>query len=126
MVNFANVFQWFQFIAVGGMYTVNYPPVYRDFTKNFAWAAGLVTWGSLQRTIDTLRAHTGGNLTEMNYEYLKNAKLVYSNFPVQRRDLSYAVGNNTGSANSTVSSTSRFVSGISAFAESLLVPSAKY
>lgn len=76
--NFGDVLGWFQSIATNGMLSVNYPPVYRSFTKNFAFSGGLIPWDSMQRSIDSFRKSTGGNLTEDSVEYLRNATLVYS------------------------------------------------
>jgi hypothetical protein len=125
--NFSDIVQWFQFIAFSGMYNVDYPPVYRSFCQNFAWATGLISWGSLQTSIDNFRAKTGGNLTDMNYQYLENATLVYqSASTVTKRDLNFGLGGDPSSiANSTGAGPSHVVSGIVAFTESLLIPSAK-
>jgi len=135
-VDFADVVQWFQFIAYTGMYSVDYPPVYRSFAKNFAWSTGVVSWASMQNSIDTFRAKTGGNLTDMNYQYLENATLVYVAQPgdsvlsgLSKRDGNFGFpGGDSGSDNSTSSGAgqSQVVSGISAFVESLVIPSAKY
>jgi TPR repeat protein len=132
--SFADVIQWFQFIAISGVYSVNYPPLYRNFAKNFAWSTGLVSWDSMQIAIDNFRSKTGGNLTDMSYQYLQNATLVYtaegsiSNTNLAKRDLDFGFG--SGSSESLVNSTqggpAHVVSGIEAFAESLLIPSAKY
>ena len=124
--NFSDIVQWFQFIAFSGMYNVDYPPVYRSFCKNFAWATGLISWGSMQTAIDNFRAKTGGNLTDMNYDYLENATLVYqSASKVAKRDLDFGFGNSTTGSNSTGAGPSHIVSGITAFTETLLIPSAK-
>jgi len=123
--------QWFQFVAISGMYNVNYPPVYRNFAKNFAWSTGLVTWGAMQRTIDSFRSKTGGNLTDMNYEFIKNATLIYeAPATIQKRQLDFGLGpdnssNLTNAGNSTTGP-AHLVKGIEAFAEGLLIPSAKY
>ncbi|KAK5130249.1 hypothetical protein LTR04_004991, partial [Oleoguttula sp. CCFEE 6159] len=77
--SFSEVVGWFQGLAMNGMLSVPYPSVYRSFTKNFAFSGGLVSWGSMQTTIDSFRQHTGGNLTNDSYKYLRNATLVYSN-----------------------------------------------
>ena len=125
--NFSDIVQWFQFIAFSGMYNVDYPPVYRSFCKNFAWSTGLISWGSMQISIDNFRAKTGGNLTDMSYQYLENATLVYqSASKVAKRDLDFGFGGDPSSvANSTGAGPSHVVSGIEAFTESLLIPSAK-
>jgi hypothetical protein len=129
--NFVDVVQWFQFVAFSGMYSVNYPPLYRNFAKNFAWSTGLVSWSSMQQSIDSFRSKTGGNLTTMSYEILKNSTLVFSDQPskVQKRDLDFGfgdTGSSSGLVNSTKSGTAHVVYGIEAFAESLLIPSPKY
>jgi len=75
--NFGDVIGWFQSIAVNGMLSNQYPPVYRSFSKNFAFSGGLLPWNSMQTSIDNFRKATGGNLTEDSISYLRNATLVY-------------------------------------------------
>lgn len=75
--NFGDVLGWFQSIAVNGMLSTHYPPIYRSFTKNFAFSGGLIQWDSMQITIDNFRKATGGNLTIDSVSYLRNATLVY-------------------------------------------------
>ena len=149
---FTEVISWFQGMATNGMLSVPYPQVYQSFTTNFAFSTGLVSWGTLQNTIDSFRQRTGGNLTEDSYPYLKhNATLVYadednstSSLPVLKRAVNgvmllardgtdVQVGSqsanfgNSGS-NSTSSSDSsksdHFVSGIQAYVEQLSIPQA--
>lgn len=76
--NFGDVVGWFQSIAINGMLSVQYPPIYRSFSKNFAFSGGLVPWNSMQTSIDNFRRVTGGNLTDDNVQYLQNASLVYT------------------------------------------------
>lgn len=76
---FGEVMGWFHSMATNGMLSVNYPPIYRNFAKNFAFSTGLVPWDQMQMAIDSFRSSTGGNLTENNYKFLQNATLVYSN-----------------------------------------------
>ncbi len=75
--SFTEVFGWFQGMAMNGMMSVNYPPVYRSFAKNFGFSTGLIPWTQLQVSIDGFRAKTGGNLTGNSVEFLKNATLVF-------------------------------------------------
>lgn len=76
--NFGDVVGWFQSIAMNGMLSAQYPPIYRSFSKNFAFSGGLVPWNSMQTSIDNFRRATGGNLTDDNVQYLQNASLVYT------------------------------------------------
>jgi Transient receptor potential (TRP) ion channel len=126
--NFADILQWFQFVTFSGMYSVNYPPVYRNFCKNFAWSTGLVNWGAMQATIDTFRAKTGGNLTDDNYEFVKNATLIFTQpSTIQKRQIDFGPGDG-GSTNTTSNTTigeNHYVRGIEAFVEGLYIPSAK-
>ncbi|KAG9257975.1 uncharacterized protein F5Z01DRAFT_312220 [Emericellopsis atlantica] len=69
---------WFQGIAMNGMMSVNYPPVYRSFTKNFAFSTGLIAYEPFLRQIDSFRAATGGNLTTDSVEFLSNATLIFT------------------------------------------------
>lgn len=75
--SFTEVMTWFQGIAMNGMMSVNYPPIYRSFTKNFAFSTGMIPIGSFQTAIDNIRARTGGNLTTNSVQFLNNATLVY-------------------------------------------------
>ena len=75
--NFGDVLGWFQSMAVNGMLSVNYPPIYRSFSKNFAFSGGLIPWTSMQTAIDNFRQATGGNLTDDSVPYLRNATLAY-------------------------------------------------
>ncbi|KAI9882800.1 MAG: hypothetical protein M1823_005448 [Watsoniomyces obsoletus] len=74
---FAETFGWFQSMALNGMLSVNYPPVYRSFTRNFAFSGGLIEWRQMQTSIDNFRNVTGGNLTTNSVAYLSNVTLVY-------------------------------------------------
>lgn len=141
---FVEVMWWFQGLAMDGMYSVNYPGIYRSFTKNFGFSTGLVSWGTMQTTIDNFRKSTGGNITDNNYEYLKNATLQFEDgstaspsSSIKRlaiRSLDYLLPrqldgittsvNGTGSASSSTSQESKLVSGIQAYTEQLTVPDA--
>ncbi|MCJ1477853.1 hypothetical protein MMC13_006526 [Lambiella insularis] len=76
--SFGSVLAWFQGLAMNGMLSVNYPPVYRSFTKNFAFSTGLIPWNAMQGSIDNFRQNTGGNLTADSVQYLQNATLVFT------------------------------------------------
>lgn len=76
--SFGEVLGWFQSMSMSGMLGVDYPPVYRSFTKNFGFSTGLIPWDDMQTSIDNFRASTGGNLTESSLKYLRNATLVFS------------------------------------------------
>lgn len=130
--SFTEVFTTLQGFAMNGMASVNYPPVYRSFAKNFGFSTGLIPWTSLQTSIDSFRNKTGGNLTTDSVEYLRNATLVFSDSPVSKRDLGFlmeresldtaisgASDNATSNSNSTIQAT---VSGIQAYVEQLSVP----
>ncbi|KAF1985374.1 DUF907 domain protein [Aulographum hederae CBS 113979] len=75
---FTEVMWWFQGMAMNGMLSVEYPAVYRSFSKNFAFSTGLVPWDAMQTSIDNFRAKTGGNLTEDSVAYLRNATLIHT------------------------------------------------
>lgn len=135
---FTEMVGWFQGLAMNGMMSVNYPPIYRSFTKNFGFSVGIIPIASVQRGIDAFRARTGGNLTEDNYDYLNNATLLFPGG-------SQSVPNNAQKAkrafesfetlvarqlgfNTTIpegeegTGIQKTVSGIKAFAEQLRVP----
>ena len=145
--NFGEVFAWFQSISINGMMSVNYPPVYQSFSKNFAFSTGLIPWNSMQTKIDNFRQSTGGNLTTDSVQYLRNATLVHSDgsksdtsgltkrelqmfpgFALLPRDVTTSV-NGTGSSNSTSngdhnSKVTHYVHGIQAYVEQLTIPQA--
>ncbi|EDN07108.1 conserved hypothetical protein [Histoplasma mississippiense (nom. inval.)] len=74
---FGEVVGWFHSMATNGMLSVNYPPIYRSFTKNFAFSTGLIPWKQMQMSIDDFRNKTGGNLTNDNVQFLENATLIF-------------------------------------------------
>jgi len=150
--NFGDVLGWFQSIAVNGMLSNQYPPIYRSFSKNFAFSGGLIQWNSMQIAIDSFRKATGGNLTNDSVPYLRNATLVYdsgssksrSDINSKRaleffyeshlitRDTAVSVngtqaGNGTIPANSTTSEGNKVthvVHGIEGYVEQLTIPQA--
>ena len=74
---FGEVIGWFQSMAMNGMLSVQYPSVYQSFSTNFGFSTGLIPWASMQTSIDNFRKATGGNLTDANYEFLRdNATLI--------------------------------------------------
>lgn len=137
---FSEVMFWFQGMAMNGMHSVPYPTIYRSFTKNFAFATGLIPWAGMQNSIDDFRKSTGGNLTADNYQYLKNATLVFSDGSIvstttniARRGLDLMLRDVVTTVNSTGSSSSasggstkesHLVSGIQAYVEQLTIPQA--
>lgn len=105
--SFTELFSAMQGIAVSGMYSVDYPSVYRSFTQNLGWSTGMITWQGMQTSIDTFRNHTGGNLTQSNFLLLQRTTLVYQNesSPKSASDLipSYSsFSNSSMSSNSSV------------------------
>lgn len=146
---FGEVMGWFHTMATNGMLSVSYPAVYRSFSKNFAFSTGLIPWGQMQQSIDQFRKATGGNLTDNNYEFLRNAKLVYSNesasdagakakrgwnlvvgaLDLATRELSTSVDSDPsagggGGGDGDTDSLKHYVSGIEAYAEKLTIPEA--
>lgn len=137
--SFTEVFTWFQGMAMNGMMSVNYPTVYRNFAKNFAFSTAVIPFESMQIAIDNFRSATGGNLTNDSVQYLKNATLVFddgsSSSSSTKRSLidgalflrdslstsQNATTDTTTSSNSTIEVT---VAGIKAYVEELSVPSA--
>ncbi|KAH7031351.1 uncharacterized protein B0I36DRAFT_243557 [Microdochium trichocladiopsis] len=74
---FSEVMGVFQSFASYGMLSVNLPPVYRGFTKNFGFSMGIIPWSSMQIAIDDFRGSTGGNLTRDSFKLLQNTTLVF-------------------------------------------------
>lgn len=141
---FFEVMFWMQSMAMDGMLSVNYPSIYRSYTKNFAFATGIIPWEGMQTAIDNFRQKTGGNTTDNNYHYLHNTTLQFSDGKtttttgsVRRlaiRALDYLLPRQldgiTTSINGTVNSSKQYsgesktVSGVEAFVNQLMVPDA--
>jgi hypothetical protein len=77
--SFGELFAAMQGIAVSGMYSLDYPSVYRSFAQNLGWSTGMITWKGMQTSIDNFRNETGGNLTLSSYLLLEDSTLVYQN-----------------------------------------------
>lgn len=139
--SFIEVFSWFQGLAMNGMISVNYPPVYRSFTKNFAFSTGIIPWTAMQTSIDKFRARTGGNLTENSVQYLKDSRTeymvgvskvsrrAYNSIITARDSISTSVDTVGTNSASNVSSHSPLpaettLNGIKAYVEELSVPEA--
>jgi len=124
--SFGDIIGWFQFMATNGMLSVDYPPVYRSFSKNFAFSGLLIPWDGAQRSIDDFRSKTGGNLTEDNVDFLRNqAQFSYSDgnpvSNVTKRSLAAMhLFARDGSSNET--KIQHTVHGIQAFVEPLIIP----
>lgn len=131
---FLDVMTWFQSMALNGMMSAKVPGVYRSWSGNFGFSCGLVYWEGMQNTIDGFRAKTGGNLTENNVDYLKNATLVHvdKNMNLYKRsfastllwardELSTNV-NGTGETESVTDKVVHQVKGIQAFVEEYRIP----
>ncbi|KAF1833176.1 TRP-domain-containing protein [Decorospora gaudefroyi] len=76
---FGDIIGWFQAMALNGMMSADVPNVYRSWSTNFGFSTGLIYWEGMQSSIDSFRAKTGGNLTQNNVEFLKNATIVHVN-----------------------------------------------
>lgn len=148
--NFGDVMFWFQNIAMNGMMSVSYPPVYRSFASNFGWSTGIIPWEDMQRNIDNFRAATGGHLDGMSIEALMNSTLVYGAEPVSstttnktRRGLEWSINElfrrtveingttvsggdaaSNGTAQTAQDKVMSYVDGIQAYVEKLQIPSA--
>lgn len=135
------VFGMFQGFATYGMLSVSYPEVVRKFQRDFAFSTGLITWTGLQGSIDSFRSATGGNLTNDNVQFLKNASLVFTSSTnsfkrsliqegtegtLLERAVVTSVSNDTSTSNSTSSESEMqvIVSGIQGYVEQLSVPQA--
>jgi len=141
--SFVEVIGWFQGLAMNGMLSVNYPQVYRSFSKNFAFSTGLVPWDAMLRSIDGFRERTGGNLTQSSVDVLRNSTLVFDDGSGPRnatakvkrafelfsaltsRQIETSVNGSTAdNPDDTQASVTRTVHGIQAFVEQASIPSA--
>ncbi|KAF5010149.1 hypothetical protein F66182_15486, partial [Fusarium sp. NRRL 66182] len=137
--SFGEVIGWFQTLATSGALSVQYPTVYRTFTSNFAFAGGLIPWSDMQNSIDSFRNVTGGNTTQNNYEYLRNATLTFddgsTNASLTKRVLSdllersalfvrdFSTSDNATTNSSASSGIVAELKGIQAWVEQLYIPS---
>lgn len=134
---FGEVIGWFQTMAANGMLSVQYPGIYRSFTRNFAFSGGLIYWEGMQTSIDNFRKSTGGNLTDDSVAYLKNATLIYDNsaanitkrgldsFMLFARDTLSTNVNSTAANNGTADNkVMHVVHGIQGYVEQLSIPQA--
>ncbi|EEP76077.1 predicted protein [Uncinocarpus reesii 1704] len=137
---FGDVVGWFQSMATNGMLSVGYPPVYRSFTNNFGFSTGLIPWYQMQTAIDDFRNRTGGNLTNSNVDFLRNATLVYADsfgpkqnakralssifntIPLAMRDIE--ITENKDSSADSEGGVNHIVTGFKAYAERLTIPEA--
>ncbi|QSZ35125.1 hypothetical protein DSL72_007990 [Monilinia vaccinii-corymbosi] len=129
---------WFQGMAMNGMMSVKHPPIYRQFTMNFAFSTGIVPWTAMQRSIDSFRAATGGNLTADSVTYLRNATLVFadgstktpdkrslfSDSMLNAREIVASVNGTSNATESVTAVIEEKVAGIKAYVEELSVPQA--
>jgi hypothetical protein len=119
---FMDIMGWYQSLALNGMLSINYSPVYRSFSKNFAFSNFMISWPMMQRSIDNFRRLTGGNLTDANSQFLHNATFSYPNggTTITKRSLLFSrdIANGTDGSQTVVK-----VQGIKAFVEPLLIPS---
>ena len=141
--SFVEVIGWFQGMAMNGMLSVNYPQVYRSFSKNFAFSTGLVPWDAALRSIDGFRERTGGNLTQSSVDVLRRSTLVFDDGSVVRnttakvkrafelfsaltaRQIETSInGTASGGSGENPPDVTRTVHGIQAFVEQASVPSA--
>jgi hypothetical protein len=137
---FGEVVGWFQSMALNGMLSVQYPSVYRSFTKNFGFSGGLIPWEGMQHSIDGFRKATGGNITLNSYDALKNSTLVFQdqnatltkrgldgmdtfqNWHLFIRDLTTSTNGTTNNTSAGDSKTMRFVHGVEGYVEQLTIP----
>ncbi|KAG7125027.1 Flavin carrier protein 1 like [Verticillium longisporum] len=146
--SFTETLGWFQGMAMNGMLSVNYPPVYRSFSENFAFSTGIVQWNDLQIGIDNFRGMTGGDLSKDSFELLRNATLTFPDgstsqnnggglFKAKRAVEQFSVllarqidttvggtGDSAGSDDSEESGINKTVDGITAYVNKLSVPAA--
>ncbi|EFQ29294.1 transient receptor potential ion channel [Colletotrichum graminicola] len=143
--SFTEVFGWFQSMAMNGMLSVSYPPVYSSFVQNVGFSTGLIPWTDMQISIDNFRAMTGGDLSKDSVQVLKNTTLILADgstvdggsalFKTKRaieafhslvlREIETTVnGTASGSSDSDdpISTIKQKVQGITAFVNTLSVP----
>lgn len=91
---------WLQTICLNGAYSISYPKVYRNFTRNFSWTCGVLEWAGMERSIDRLRNNTGGNLTESSYATLGKTTLYEDKLSKSSLSALQALASSSGSSSS--------------------------
>ncbi|KAF1916318.1 hypothetical protein BDU57DRAFT_226850 [Ampelomyces quisqualis] len=128
---FGDVIGWFQAMALNGMMSADVPGVYRSWSKNFAFSTGLIEWETMQKSIDSFREKTGGNLTENNVGFLKNATLVHVDQKISltkrallfaRDELNTNLNGNGTEAGEADGKVVHMVKGIQGFVEEYTIP----
>ncbi|KAH8660904.1 hypothetical protein BGZ60DRAFT_530904 [Tricladium varicosporioides] len=61
--SFYQMMGWFGSLATSGMLSINYAPLYVEFTTRFSFSTGLISIPPMQRAIDNMRSKTGGAVT---------------------------------------------------------------
>jgi len=137
--SFTEVLGYFQGMAINGMMSANLPPVYRSFTKNFAFSTGLVPFTAVQEGIDSFRGKTGGDLSTDSVALLRNTTLIFQDGSNQsstkvkrafvdamlyiRDELATNINADATTAGpAQEESMQKAVSGITAYAEQLMIP----
>ncbi|KAI1503660.1 hypothetical protein F5X99DRAFT_87172 [Biscogniauxia marginata] len=77
--SFGETISVFQGIAMTGLMSVDMPQIYKSYTKNFAFATGIIPWMEMERSIDTFRNSTGGNLTRDSVDFLQQSSATSTN-----------------------------------------------
>ena len=124
--NLSEMFLWFQTLALHGALSVNYPGVYRSFTGNFGWTMGVISWNTMQESIDWFRSRTGGNLTDSSIQTLATELLVFDSTEGQSgstASIQFGQDGTRATTTETTSKVTQVVTGIKAFVEQLRVPS---
>ena len=133
---FVEVVGWFQSMAMNGMLSVSYPPVYKSFAGNFAFSAGLIEWESLQTAIDNFRATTGGDLTSSSFAALKRAvlakndegqanltKRAFGGLRLLARQLDFSADDEVSDGGSAEDDeASKVMDGVQTYVEQLMIP----
>ncbi|EFR05172.1 DUF907 domain-containing protein [Nannizzia gypsea CBS 118893] len=124
--SFVQVMGVFQAIAMNGLLSVDYPPVYRSFTKNFSFSLGLFPWTQLQVSIDSFRNSTGGNLTENSVAYLQSLQTHNNatNGTTEKRSLDFTSHHTQLVARGIQEEVNSRLSGIKKGVEELSIPAA--
>ena len=133
---FIEVVHWYQSIAMDGMLSIPYPPLYRSFAENFAFSTGLVEWESLQTAIDNFRAMTGGDLSLNSFAALKQSimdneknevgnltKRALEGFTLVTRQVDSSPSDQGAESESSIEDqASQAVDGIQGYVERLMIP----
>ncbi|KAI0242147.1 hypothetical protein L0F63_003137 [Massospora cicadina] len=64
--SFFDLFATIQFLATTGQLSLNYPPLFQQFTKNFGWSMGVISPNLARRSLDWIPSKNATSYSELS------------------------------------------------------------